>query len=75
MMIFFFVCSPLTFSPDTAADGPGDENPQAGKPDDHQAEKWSMHCQAAPIAQHHGSFYSEYEGQNSLPDRPETLVG
>jgi high affinity Mn2+ porin len=74
MMVFFLVCSPLTFCQDTASDGPGDENPQTGKPDGHQAERWNVHFQATSIAQHHGSFYSEYEGQNSLPDHPETRV-
>jgi high affinity Mn2+ porin len=37
-------------------------------------EHWSVHFQATSIGQHHGSFPSLYEGQNSLPPHPENRV-
>jgi high affinity Mn2+ porin len=37
-------------------------------------ERWSLHFQATSIGQHHGSFPSRYEGQNSLPSHPENRV-
>ena len=37
-------------------------------------ERWSIHFQATSIGQHHGSFPSLYEGQNSLPPHPENRV-
>lgn len=33
---------------------------------------WSIHFQATSIGQHHGSFSSLYEGENSLPPHPES---
>jgi len=36
--------------------------------------RWSIHFQATSIGQHHGSFYSLYEGENSLPPHPESRV-
>ena len=38
------------------------------------AERWSVHFQATSIGQHHGSFPSLYEGENSLPAHPESRV-
>src|SRR5258708_20839323 len=38
------------------------------------AERWSVHFQATSIGQHHGSFPSLYEGENSLPAHPENRV-
>ena len=38
------------------------------------AERWSIHFQATSIGQHHGSFPSLYEGENSLPSHPESRV-
>jgi high affinity Mn2+ porin len=38
------------------------------------AERWSVHFQATSIGQHHGSFPSLYEGENSLPSHPENRV-
>ena len=37
-------------------------------------ERWSIHFQATSIGQHHGSFPSLYEGENSLPSHPESRV-
>lgn len=74
MMIFFLLCSPLTFCQDTAPDGSMGGNQQAGKPDNPKAQRWNIYFQATSIAQHHGSFYSEYEGLNSLPAHPENRV-
>lgn len=34
-------------------------------------QRWSIHFQATSIGQHHGSFPSPYEGENSLPPHPE----
>ena len=34
--------------------------------------RWSLHFQATSIGQHHGSFPSLYEGENSLPPHPES---
>jgi high affinity Mn2+ porin len=39
-----------------------------------QTEGWSIHFQATSIGQHHGSFFSPYEGENSLPAHPESRV-
>ena len=36
--------------------------------------RWSIHFQATSIGQHHGSFRSLYEGENSLPPHPESRV-
>lgn len=41
---------------------------------DPSAEPWSIHFQATSIGQHHGSFPSRYEGENSLPSHPENRV-
>ena len=41
---------------------------------DPSAERWSIHFQATSIGQHHGSFPSLYEGENSLPSHPENRV-
>src|ERR1035437_3829552 len=41
---------------------------------DPTAERWSVHFQATSIGQHHGSFPSLYEGENSLPSHPESRV-
>ena len=41
---------------------------------DPSAERWSIHFQATSIGQHHGAFPSLYEGENSLPPRPENRV-
>jgi high affinity Mn2+ porin len=41
---------------------------------DTPAEPWSIHFQATSIGQHHGSFPSLYEGENSLPSHPENRV-
>jgi high affinity Mn2+ porin len=38
------------------------------------AERWSVHFQATSIGQHHGTFPSLYEGENSLPSHPESRV-
>jgi len=38
------------------------------------SERWSLHFQATSIGQHHGSFPSLYEGENSLPSHPENRV-
>src|ERR1017187_2875397 len=38
------------------------------------ADRWSVHFQATSIGQHHGSFPSLYEGENSLPSHPENRV-
>ena len=38
------------------------------------AERWSVHFQATSIGQHHGSFPSLYEGENSLPSHSENRV-
>lgn len=35
-------------------------------------DRWSVHFQATSIGQHHGPFYSLYEGENSLPPHPES---
>lgn len=37
-------------------------------------ERWSIHFQATSIGQHHGSFPSLYEGENSLPSHGENRV-
>jgi high affinity Mn2+ porin len=37
-------------------------------------ERWNIHFQATSIGQHHGSFPSLYEGDNSLPSHPESRV-
>jgi len=42
--------------------------------DDPSAERWDIHFQATSIGQHHGSFPSLYEGENSLPSHPESRV-
>jgi len=36
--------------------------------------RWTLHFQATSIGQHHGSFRSLYEGENSLPSHPENRV-
>jgi high affinity Mn2+ porin len=36
--------------------------------------QWSIHFQATSIGQHHGSFPSLYEGENSLPSHSENRV-
>jgi high affinity Mn2+ porin len=36
--------------------------------------RWSLHSQATSIGQHHGTFPSLYEGENSLPSHPENRV-
>ena len=36
--------------------------------------RWTIHFQATSIGQHHGSFRSLYEGENSLPPHPESRV-
>jgi high affinity Mn2+ porin len=36
--------------------------------------RWSIHFQATSIGQHHGSFHSLYEGENSLPPHTENRV-
>ena len=36
--------------------------------------RWTIHFQATSIGQHHGSFHSLYEGENSLPPHPENRV-
>ena len=36
--------------------------------------RWSIHFQATSIGQHHGSFRSLYEGENSLPPHSENRV-
>src|ERR1017187_3722687 len=41
---------------------------------DPSAERWSVYFQATSIGQHHGSFSSLYEGENSLPSHPESRV-
>jgi len=41
---------------------------------DPAAERWSIHFQATSIGQHHGSFPSLYEGENSLPSHSENRV-
>jgi high affinity Mn2+ porin len=41
---------------------------------DPSAEWWSVYFQATSIGQHHGSFPSLYEGENSLPSHPESRV-
>ena len=41
---------------------------------DPSAEQWDIHFQATSIGQHHGSFPSQYEGENSLPSHPESRV-
>src|ERR1035441_1216484 len=41
---------------------------------DPSADRWSVHFQATSIGQHHGSFPSLYEGENSLPSHPENRV-
>jgi high affinity Mn2+ porin len=41
---------------------------------DPSADRWSIHFQATSIGQHHGSFRSLYEGENSLPNHPENRV-
>jgi high affinity Mn2+ porin len=37
-------------------------------------DRWTIHFQATSIGQHHGSFRSLYEGENSLPPHPESRV-
>ena len=39
-----------------------------------EADRWNIHFQATSIGQHHGYFTSPYEGDNSLPDHPESRV-
>jgi len=51
-----------------------DTSTEAGSQDSRNEEKWNVHFQATSVAQHHGNFYSKYEGVNSLPDRPENRV-
>jgi high affinity Mn2+ porin len=41
---------------------------------DPSAARWSVYFQATSIGQHHGSFPSLYEGENSLPSHPENRV-
>src|ERR1039457_7600253 len=38
------------------------------------ADRWSVHFHATAIGQHHGSFPSLYEGENSLPSHSENRV-
>jgi high affinity Mn2+ porin len=38
------------------------------------ADRWNVHFQATSIGQHHGSFPSLYEGENSLPSHSENRV-
>jgi high affinity Mn2+ porin len=59
---------------DQDSNTPQSDNQQAGSPDTPEAERWNVHLQATSIAQHHGSFYSQYEGDNSLPSHPENRV-
>ena len=42
--------------------------------EDGSAERWNIHFQATSIGQRHGSFFSPYEGDNSLPAHPESRV-
>jgi high affinity Mn2+ porin len=41
---------------------------------DPSPERWHVHFQATSIGQHHGSFPSLYEGENSLPSHSENRV-
>jgi high affinity Mn2+ porin len=41
---------------------------------DPSADRWNIFFQATSIGQHHGSFPSLYEGENSLPSHPESRV-
>jgi hypothetical protein len=55
--------------------GPRDnDSPQAGSLGNPDAERWNLHFQATSVGQHHGSFYSKYEGENSLPAHPENRI-
>jgi len=46
---------------------------QTGSEND-STERWNIHFQATSIGQHHGWFFSPYEGDNSLPAHPESRV-
>jgi high affinity Mn2+ porin len=46
---------------------------QTGTEND-STERWNIHFQTTSIGQHHGSFFSPYEGDNSLPAHPESRV-
>ena len=45
-----------------------------GEPDTPSSERWNLSWQATSIGQHHGSFASPYEGQNSLAAHSESRV-
>ncbi len=44
-----------------------DQDGQADPGDTHGYRRWNIHLQATSVVDHHGSFYSAYEGENSLP--------
>jgi high affinity Mn2+ porin len=58
----------------SAGDGPVDASTQTADNAPPVEERWSIHFQATSIGQHHGSFRSLYEGENSLPPHPESRV-
>jgi high affinity Mn2+ porin len=72
-ILFFLWVSP-TFSQERTAETLESDNRQPGRVDDEKPQRRNIHFQATSIAQHHGSFYSEYEGQNSLPHHPENRI-
>jgi high affinity Mn2+ porin len=59
-LIFGVLCVPIA--------RPQDANDTA------TAQRWNVHFQATSIGQHHGSFPSLYEGENSLPSHAENRV-
>ena len=58
----------------SAGDVPVDAAAQTASASPPAEGRWSIHFQATSIGQHHGSFRSLYEGENSLPPHPESRV-
>ncbi|HYK91296.1 MAG TPA: carbohydrate porin [Acidobacteriota bacterium] len=73
-LTLLLLCSSPIFGQDETAETPASEDQQPGNPGNHKPERWNVHFQITSIVQHHGSFYSKYEGENSLPAHAENRV-
>jgi high affinity Mn2+ porin len=62
----FMILHPFLLSP-----GFGQDQSAAQAPDQ---KAWSIHFQSTSIGQYHDTFFSLYEGSNSLPSHPETRM-
>jgi high affinity Mn2+ porin len=58
----------------SAGGGPVDASTRAADNTPPAEDRWTIHFQATSIGQHHGSFPSLYEGENSLPSHSESRV-